>query len=432
MLNNAWRKVIRVVQDADVYGQPVSLSYNRHNKFKTKIGGFSTIVLGAFVAVYFSFLLYGLFARSTVNYSTTTTVRDITQDPKVLEMGKNGFKITVGMSGHNESFLSDNVRKHVELLIYEREWILQPDGTYKLNRRDLQMEEWGVNFPYFDKQKVYYFRFDKYICITTDDFEVAGSYYSHYFKEIVISVRKWNNSTYSGGWETPENIDEFIKYKEVDITMIDHYFDFHSFDNPIKSYMTQRYYYSFLKDYYKYAQVYIRENNLELMDSVFQYQDYDRKKFYSIADEVHDYYEGYDNYWALIFRADDREITHTRTVYSLFDMVAQIGGVYGVLSSIALLIFGSYSERMMYYWVLRKSYQFNSKEETTIPVYTEDEKKKLGKNKAEDVAFSPSKTQFLKSRRESFWSPSDPHLNLRKSLLNKNVSDTAEKEEVHF
>jgi hypothetical protein len=141
MLNNAWRKVIRVVQDADVYGQPVSLSYNRHNKFKTKIGGFSTIVLGAFVAVYFSFLLYGLFARSTVNYSTTTTVRDITQDPKVLEMGKNGFKITVGMSGHNESFLSDNVRKHVELLIYEREWILQPDGTYKLNRRDLQMEE---------------------------------------------------------------------------------------------------------------------------------------------------------------------------------------------------------------------------------------------------------------------------------------------------
>jgi hypothetical protein len=51
---------------------------------------------------------------------------------------------------------------------------------------------------------------------------------------------------------------------------------------------------------------------------------------------------------------------------------------------------------------LRKSYQFNSKEETTIPVYTEDEKKKLGKNKAEDVAFSPSKTQFLKSRRESF------------------------------
>jgi hypothetical protein len=132
--------------------------------------------------------------------------------------------------------------------------------------------------------------------------------------------------------------------------MIDHYFDFNSFDNPIKSFMTQKYYYSFLKDYYKYAQIYIRENNLELMDSVFQYQDYDRKKFYSIADEVHDYYEGYDPYYCtFIIRADDKEITHTRTVYSLFDMVAQIGGVYGVLSSIALLIFGSYSERMMYY-----------------------------------------------------------------------------------
>ena len=111
-MKRLWKKAVAVVHDADAYGQPISLSYDRRNKFKTKLGGLSTLILGGFMAAYFSFLFWGLFAKSTINYSTTEVVRDITHYPKVLDIAKSGFKITIGISGHSYSFFNENLRKY--------------------------------------------------------------------------------------------------------------------------------------------------------------------------------------------------------------------------------------------------------------------------------------------------------------------------------
>jgi hypothetical protein len=66
-----------------------------------------------------------------------------------------------------------------------------------------------------------------------------------------------------------------------------------------------------------------------------------------------------------------------------------------------------------------------------MPVYTEDDKRQLENNR-EFLPLSPCKDTFAQARRESFQSPTTLHLNLRKSLLNKNMPESTEKEEVRF
>jgi hypothetical protein len=81
--------------------------------------------------------------------------------------------------------------------------------------------------------------------------------------------------------------------------------------------------------------IFIRENNVELMDNFFQFQDYEKMKFYSISEERINFNRFNNNLLVVSILADSQTVTHTRTVYSFFDMLAQIGGVYGVLSAIS-------------------------------------------------------------------------------------------------
>jgi hypothetical protein len=119
----------------------------------------------------------------------------------------------------------------------------------------------------------------------------------------------------------------------------DHYFDIKSFDNPIKSYTSDKYTYGLMSYARKYVRMLIRENIVELMDSVLQYQSYNKTTFYSVSEERVDIYDRSNYYFRAIISSDSHKVTHTRTVFSLFDFLAQIGGVYNFFYSLSFLFF---------------------------------------------------------------------------------------------
>jgi hypothetical protein len=430
MLNSASKKLMKVVRQADVYGQPITLTYNRQNKFKTHLGGFSAILLGAFMAVYFSFLFWGLFAKSRINFTTTTIAKDLTVELDYLDIAKEGFFIAIGIRNNRYTLLEPEYRKYVELTVQEIEWILSPAGLWTKKAKNLKLEACGDNFAYKNRTIVEEFYFHKYVWVTSDDYQIGGNWYSERSKYIEIRIKKWSNSTYST-CESSDNITSFIEGKELDIVMLDKFFDLKNFDNPIGSYITEKYVYNVLDGFTRSSDIYIKQNNLELMDSVFQFKGDEKRKFYSIESEKIDLYKFVTTYLRARILPSPQEVTYNRTVYSFLDMVAQLGGVFNVLRSISFLILGFYAERMMYYWVLKKNYQFNSREQNEMPVYTEDDKRRLDNNR-EGPPLYPSKTTYFEARRESFQSPSTLHLNIRKSLLNKNYSESTPNEEIHF
>jgi hypothetical protein len=131
--------------------------------------------------------------------------------------------------------------------------------------------------------------------------------------------------------------------------MLDKFFDLKNFDNPIGSYITEKYVYNVLDGFTRSSDIYIKQKNLELTDSVFQFKGDEKSKFYSIESEKIDLYKFVTTYLRARILPSPQEVTYNRTVYSFLDMVAQLGGVFNVLRSISFLILGCYVERMMYY-----------------------------------------------------------------------------------
>jgi hypothetical protein len=348
MIKKLWRNLMDAVRQIDAYGQPISLTYNKEKEFKTHLGGLSTLVIANFMLFYFVFLFLELVSKKTINYNATTVVNDITQHPVNLDIAKNGFRLSIGLTDQHYSLLDDEIRKYIEITVVEVSWELEQSGEWVDYRRDLEMEQCGDNYPYHDKVVVNDNNLDKYVCITTDDYQIAGNWYSNRSKTIEISATMCDNSTYST-CESEENILEFIEENQLDVVMLNRYFDIQNLDNPIQSFLTQRYVYNFVKDFTFLSVISIRENNVELMDSFFQFQDYEKMIFYSILEERTSFYKYHDTLMMIRIEPDSQTITHTRTVYSFFDMLAQIGGVYGVLSAISFSLLGFYSERMMQY-----------------------------------------------------------------------------------
>jgi len=132
--------------------------------------------------------------------------------------------------------------------------------------------------------------------------------------------------------------------------MVDSFFNAENFEEPIGTSITDSYYYKMLPGYTKSNEIYVMQNKLELMDSYFQYGNPDEHTFYSLSGGYKDTQVKLDNvYINTFFFIDSKVTTHKRTVFSLLDMLSQLGGLFQVVESFTFIILGYYAEKMMYY-----------------------------------------------------------------------------------
>ena len=117
--------------------------------------------------------------------------------------------------------------------------------------------------------------------------------------------------------------------------MIDSYFDLHNFERPVASFLTEKFYYYLNPGLIKYTDIYLKENKLELVDSFFQFSGPKKKTFYSVSSikESTNMWEGL-TYAYLTINLDPETQLYKRTVYSMLDLVGQIGGVFNVIQSL--------------------------------------------------------------------------------------------------
>lgn len=137
--------------------------------------------------------------------------------------------------------------------------------------------------------------------------------------------------------------------------MINSYFDTSDFAEPVKKELTEYFYYALNPDITLNNILTLSENTLELKDDYFQYGNPATDSFYRVSQPVQNFYKRLSARYLLTEVKLSSEVTqHGRTVSTWFDMLGQVGGVYGIVSAICGLIIGYYSEQMLYYQVLSK------------------------------------------------------------------------------
>ena len=99
-------------------------------------------------------------------------------------------------------------------------------------------------------------------------------------------------------------------------------FDFNDYNDPIKYFINDRFYYSTISDMRKDINIYVRENSVELNDSIFQFTpSLKQSKFISIEESISNLKKiNKDNVVInLAFAKDQTTVSYQRTVLTFLD-----------------------------------------------------------------------------------------------------------------
>ena len=115
------------------------------------------------------------------------------------------------------------------------------------------------------------------LLITTDlnqqtwqSLEVYSQNNNSYFD---FRITRWSGTdTYGNACKSDADIDKALDSTTFQIAMLNNYFDFEDYNKPIKSYLDDTLNYYLMSGFTKRVDLYVRQNSVELVDSIFRYQ----------------------------------------------------------------------------------------------------------------------------------------------------------------
>jgi len=146
-----------------------------------------------------------------------------------------------------------------------------------------------------------------------------------------------------------------LEYQDFDIVIIDSYFDLKSFEKPIKTYLTQQYHYRLKAGFYQNIELFIKENTIDALDDYKIIEGAKNGKFYSVADSSSSSTQLSTTTYAgvTIFLHPETQV-YNRAVFTFMDVLAQLGGIFGLIQPVCALLVGFYAEKMLYHSIFNK------------------------------------------------------------------------------
>lgn len=108
------------------------------------------------------------------------------------------------------------------------------------------------------------------LCPTNNDLHLQGNSYSgSTFQYFEITLQRCDPG--SSTCESAANIDAEIPNVGIDVTVVNSYFDFDDYEQPVKTFLDDRFLYTLLPGYSVNTDVYLRKNKAEVQDGFFYY-----------------------------------------------------------------------------------------------------------------------------------------------------------------
>ena len=141
--------------------------------------------------------------------------------------------------------------------------------------------------------------------------------------------------------------------------ILNNYLDFDNYNEPIQSFLDDRFYWDLAPGLRKKSDIYIKKSEANFIDDFIQFGQSKDITFYQIStmrDSV--VIEDTDlQIMSVYFRFDSNYDTYYRRIYSIGDLLGQTGGMYSSILLIGAAFVGIFSERLFVSSILRKIYQ---------------------------------------------------------------------------
>ncbi|CDW82531.1 UNKNOWN [Stylonychia lemnae] len=310
----------------DWFGQQIQLTYKGEDSYKTLIGAIVSTLLICILIGFGVFKALYLFNRINPEVAKVSLLRDITNE-------------------------TDNNGKIIKQKI----------------KTDLSYQKCGDKlFQFKNPKEVIEKGISEYKCITKDDYQFQGNYYQDKFEYLEIKLWKCiDPSTATNKTKKCLDrsvVDSYFDQEVFNFAFVNTFFDLKSFEDgfQIKTFIDDSLFYELEANRIKKTNFYIQLQEAELEDDLIQFGQSKDIAFHQITEQRYydDQYSDADGYiLAMYMRFDNRYDIYTRKVYSILELLGDVGGLKESLMAIGLLIIGFISQKMFISDVMHEMYQ---------------------------------------------------------------------------
>lgn len=205
-------------------------------------------------------------------------------DPDEFRPTEDGFWFAISMRNQNFSVLDDYTRQHIDVKVYQVSSVASQSILFNHEDSKIQLPLAKRSPELFVKFNLTsnHYNITNYAWVKNNNHSLKGSRFSDENKYIRIEINKCQDTT--GFWLGDYDVQEYLRNIAIEVTMPNSYFNVKKFSEPIGSYLTQTYYYVLAWNAGKQSDIFVKENNLKLMDNFFEFGDPDSYTFYSVSD----------------------------------------------------------------------------------------------------------------------------------------------------
>lgn len=226
----------------------------------------------------------------------------------------------------------------------------------------LELEPCGENVKFNDQQKLKDVGINTAMCVKGRDFKIAGTFSSKVFQYIEFHVTRCSGKPTC---KSAAEVDAIASECDLNLYTINTYFDSDDYKNTIKYFLDDSMYWSLFKGIRKKNDVFIMNNQAELQDDLVQIYAAKVVQYFQVA-RYREMQEAFDEVWdkrylSIYIRLDNHVTNVSRTVYSVADMMGQVGGVYEILFLFGSLIVLLFADKLFFSSIMQKIYQIQDK-----------------------------------------------------------------------
>ncbi|CDW76970.1 UNKNOWN [Stylonychia lemnae] len=341
-----WENAMNKLKTLDQFGQSVQLTYQGEDTFKTMIGAMFSVIL--------IMILLG----------------DM-QDGLGFRPQEQGFDFAFGLNKDLDSSIGYFTVRQVD--IYETNQLDQNGKNVKSkNQRDLKFSKChDHHFNYGNQSEIAAKGISNLNCLTQDDYQFKGNYYSKDFEYLEIKLWKCQNSSLSSiplqnnqtaVCKSRSVIDNFFESEIFNFAFVNTFFDLtdYSYENQIKKFIDDSLFFELESQRIKKTNFYIQRQEANMQDDYIQFGQSQTRQFHQISNQrsYDDSYSDQQGYFiALFLRLDNRYDKYSRKIYSILELLSEVGGLYRSLFAIGLIFVGKIASRLFLSDIMNKIYQ---------------------------------------------------------------------------
>lgn len=266
-----------------------------------------------------------------------TVVKDLLDDETEHFVGMSRFDLAIAIVNFPTGELNGN------LLLDETYFTVSLSNTrYDRSSNELDITHQpisfgpcGDRFEAIDRKLSERKEMDKYLCPTDDTYSLIGDFNSGIFQNLEIFIFPCVNSTANNNHcQSDADISSMITSGYIDLALVNTYFDFDDYDEPVKSYVTSTNNMFLTPDLTQYYEGFIQQNKVSKSDNIFFTADFEEEYFYTIENRNFKTFNTEVSGGAVAviqIALDQQNQEYERVVFTFIDMFGFIGGLFDSL-----------------------------------------------------------------------------------------------------